>query len=145
MIGLVGNYFSGNDPEQHISASCNYCDRITDTSIMYDYCFHCNCYLCRECLDDYSKFNPKTNWLSIQREDIITKITNLNHIKSECASKKSLAVLFYVDNGSCNQVFKDALIYHQCKLTMQPNKFVPNLALANCSSLKELSNAFKIQ
>ena len=133
MIGLVGNYFVGNDIEQQTSASCNFCDRITNTGIMYDYCFHCNCFLCRECVEEYKNFNPKTNCLSVQREDVVTKITNLNQIKSECASKKSLIVLFYIENGSCNQLFKDALIYHQSKIKIQPNKFIPNVAIANCS------------
>jgi hypothetical protein len=59
MVGLVGNYFFGDDVNAAVSASCNFCDRVTDSSVKYDYCFHCNCFLCRDCLKDYAKYDTK--------------------------------------------------------------------------------------
>jgi len=76
---------------------------------------------------------------------VAIKIKDQNQLASECKSKKSLLVLFYLEGSSSNQLFKDSLVYHQSKLLMQPNKFIPNLAMANysdagvkaiCSSLK---------
>jgi late competence protein required for DNA uptake (superfamily II DNA/RNA helicase) len=76
MISLVGNYFIGDDVEAELSASCNFCDRITNTNIKYDYCFHCNCYLCRDCLKEYEKYEAKKNWLCVQRDDVSVKISD---------------------------------------------------------------------
>jgi len=146
MIGLVGNYFFGDDPTAACSASCNYCDRMTNTSVMYDYCFHCNCYLCRECLGEYKNYNIKDHWLSVQREEVAMKINDFSQLQSECASKQSLLVLFYLDHASSSQLFKDSLIYHQSKLIMQPGKFIPKIAVVNCSNpaSKAICNTLKI-
>ena len=144
MIGLVGNYFFGDDPEQVLPASCNFCDRVTSTDIMYDYCFHCSCFLCRECTEEYKKYNPKESWLSVQREEVAVKITDPAQINAECAKNKSLLVLFYIDNSSASLLFKDSLVYHQGKLLVQPGKYIPKIALANCSTNKNLVNAFKL-
>jgi hypothetical protein len=96
MIGLTGNYFFGDDPSAACTASCNYCDKMTTTDTMYDYCFHCNCYLCRDCLGSYKNYKIKDNWLSVQREEVATKLNDLNQLTAECKSKKSLLVLFYI-------------------------------------------------
>jgi hypothetical protein len=82
MVSLVGNYFVGDDPEAAVMASCNYCDRVSDTSAKYDYCFQCNCWLCKECLKEYANYDKKTNWLCVQREDVATKIKDQNQLVS---------------------------------------------------------------
>lgn len=82
MVSLVGNYFVGDDPEAAVMASCNYCDRVSDTSVKYDYCFHCNCWLCKECLKEYATYDHKKHWLCVQREDVATKIKDQNQLVS---------------------------------------------------------------
>jgi len=72
MVSLTGNYFMGDynsdaDSFADVGAVCNFCDRMTDTTKRYDYCFQCNCFLCSECVNDYKKFNSKTSCVSIQR------------------------------------------------------------------------------
>jgi hypothetical protein len=68
MVSLVGNFFFGDDSTQAVSATCNFCDRETNSDVRYDYCFQCNCFLCRQCTEDYKKFNPKTSLVSVQRD-----------------------------------------------------------------------------
>ena len=146
MVGLVGNYFFGDDENAVLSASCNFCDRVTNTGIKYDYCFHCNCYLCRDCLKEYASYDTKKNWVCVQREDVAAKIKDQNQLASECGIRKSLLVLFCHEGSSSSQLFKDSLIYHQSKLMMQPGKFVPNIAVANYSDpgVKAICNSLKI-
>jgi len=146
MVSLVGNYFFGNDSTQNVSAVCNFCDRMTDTSVRYDYCFYCNCYLCKECTADYKKFNPKTSCLSLQRDELAISITDENQLRSECAKNKSLIVLFHCENISASQIMKDAMIYHQSKMCMQPNKTIPKISIASFTNpnIKNLCNKFQI-
>lgn len=147
MISLVGNYFFGEDVEAAVSATCNYCDRMTSSDIRYDYCFHCGCFLCRECSEDYKKANLKTAWLSVQRDELAIAIKDEAHLRSECASNKSLIVVFHSDEIAPSQVFKDAIIYHQSKLSMQLNKTLSKIAVANFSSggVKNLCGKLQIK
>lgn len=41
-----------------------------------------------------------------------------------------MIVLFWLENSSASVLFKDCIIYHQGKLSMQPGKYLPKLAQA---------------
>lgn len=119
---------------------------MTTTSVKYDYCFHCNCFLCRQCLKEYASHEPKKNWLCVQREEVAVNIKDQNQLSSECSKNKSLLVLFCLEGSSPSQQFKDALIYHQSKLMMQPGKYIPKIAIASYSDagVKAICNNLKI-
>lgn len=74
-------------------------------------------------------------------------ISDDNQLRNQCAKDKSLIVLFHHENISASQIMKDAMVYHQSKLSMQPNKTVPKIAIANCSdpNLKTLCNKLDIK
>lgn len=51
----------------------------------------------------------------------------MNELNNLCGQKKSMVVLFWLDDSSASGLFRDGMIFHQGKLIMQPNKFIPNI------------------
>ena len=54
-------------------------------------------------------------------------VKNLNEVKNLCSQNKSIIVLFWLEDSSPSTIYKDAIIYNQCKLQMQPGKYVPKV------------------
>jgi len=54
--------------------------------------------------------------------------------------------MFHHEGISASQVLKDAFLFHQSKLTMQPKKYIPKLAFANYSNatIKQFCDQYEI-
>ena len=131
MVSLVGNLFS--ESSETVVLSCNFCASVVSMDERYDYCFHCSCFLCKQCEKDYSKINQRDFWLSVDREEVTTVISDFNQLKANCSKNKSQIVAFILEDSSPSQLLKDTLIYHLCKLKVQPRAFFPHVSLVSVS------------
>lgn len=57
----------------------------------------------------------------------------MNELKNICGQKKSIVVIFWLNDSSASGLFRDGMIYHQGKLIMQPKKFIPNIGAVKFS------------
>ena len=143
MISLKGNFFfpaqtKTETEDQTIAAEypsiCNYCDSSSTVQAPYDYCYHCGCYLCKSCGKDYQKVNTKQFWLSIMREDVLPELKSMSDLEGLCVKNRSMLVLFWLQNSSSSQMYRDAVIFQQGKLMMQPGKYLPKIVALKYSN-----------
>jgi hypothetical protein len=124
-------------------AVCNFCDRSSTVQVQYDYCYQCGCYLCKECTEDYKKKDKKELWISVQREELLPEVKNIAELQNLCAQNKAMVVLFWLEHSSSSTMFRDAIIYHQGKLIVQPNKYIPKIAAAKYSNTSAFNEFVK--
>lgn len=152
MISLQGNFFfdarSPNQTEEETIAAeypavCNFCARSSTVQQVYDYCYQCGCYLCKDCSDDYEKVNTNQFWLSIQKDELMPVVKTYKDLQSLCEKNKSMVVLFRLQGSSSSDLFKDSITYNQAKLSMIPDMYTPKIALINYENSGEYQNIAK--
>ncbi len=55
--------------------------------------------------------------------------------------------MFWLEDSSASTMYKDAIIYNQCKLQMQPGNYVPKIYHAkynNSPAFKDLCNKYLV-